>query len=121
MADKKTLVLGATPDTSRYAYLAANRLVSKGHTIVNVGIKTGEVAGVPIEKPQTIHHDIDTVTLYVGPQHQPELYNYILDTNPKRIIFNPGTENSELRRLANEKGIQTENACTLVLLSIGEY
>ncbi|SDP99333.1 hypothetical protein SAMN05428975_4991 [Mucilaginibacter sp. OK268] len=121
MADKKTLVLGATPDTSRYAYLAANRLVSKGHTIVNVGIKTGEVAGVLIEKPETIHHDIDTVTLYVGPQHQPELYNYILDTHPKRIIFNPGTENSELRRLANEKGIQTENACTLVLLSIGEY
>ena len=121
MADKKTLVLGATPDASRYAYLAANRLVSKGHTIVNVGIKTGEVAGVPIEKPETIHHDIDTVTLYVGPQHQPELYNYILDTHPKRIIFNPGTENSELRRLANEKGIQTENACTLVLLSIDGY
>src|SRR5882672_11927951 len=110
MADKKTLVLGATPDTSRYAYLAANRLVSKGQTIVNVGIKTGEVAGVPIEKPETIHHDIDTVTLYVGPQNQPPLYNYILDTNPKRIIFNPGTENSELRRMANEKGIQTENA-----------
>ncbi|MBB6110194.1 hypothetical protein SAMN05421821_1063 [Mucilaginibacter lappiensis] len=121
MADKKTLVLGATPDASRYAYLAANRLVSKGHTIVNVGIKSGEVAGVSIEKPETIHHDIDTVTLYVGPQHQPELYNYILNTNPKRIIFNPGTENSELRRLANEKGIQTENACTLVLLSIGDY
>ncbi|MBB6131869.1 CoA-binding protein [Mucilaginibacter lappiensis] len=121
MADKKTLVLGATPDASRYAYLAANRLVSKGHTIVNVGIKSGEVAGVSIEKPETIHHDIDTVTLYVGPQNQPPLYNYILDTNPKRIIFNPGTENSELRRLANEKGIQTENACTLVLLSIGDY
>jgi len=121
MDNKKTLVLGATPDPSRYAYLAANRLVGKGHTIVNVGIKTGEVAGVPIEKPETIHHDIDTVTLYVGPQNQPPLYNYILDTNPKRIIFNPGTENSELRRLANEKGIQTENACTLVLLSIGDY
>ncbi|WP_183567049.1 CoA-binding protein [Mucilaginibacter sp. SP1R1] len=121
MADKKTLVLGATPDASRYAYLAANRLVSKGHTIVNVGIKTGEVAGVPIEKPETIHDDIDTVTLYVGPQNQPPLYDYILNTNPKRIIFNPGTENSELRRMANEKGIATENACTLVLLSIGDY
>jgi predicted CoA-binding protein len=121
MADKKTLVLGATPDTSRYAYLASNRLVSRGHTIVNVGIKTGEVAGVPIEKPETIHQDIDTVTLYVGPQNQPSLYNYILDTNPKRIIFNPGTENSELRRMANEKGIETEYACTLVLLSIGDY
>ena len=121
MADKKTLVLGATPDTSRYANLASNRLVNKGYTIVNVGLKTGEVAGVPIEKPETIHKDIDTVTLYVGPQNQPPLYNYILDTHPKRIIFNPGTENAELRRMANEKGIETEYACTLVMLSIGEY
>jgi predicted CoA-binding protein len=121
MADKKTLILGATPDSSRYAYLAANRLVGKGHTIVNVGIKTGEVAGIPIEKPGVIHHDIDTITLYVGPQHQPELYDYILNTHPKRILFNPGTENAELRRMANEKGIETEYACTLVLLSIGQY
>ncbi len=118
---KKTLILGATPDSSRYANLAANRLVGRGHTIVNVGIKTGEVAGVPIEKPEAIHNDIDTVTLYVGPQNQPPLYNYILDTNPKRIIFNPGTENSELKRMAEEKGIETEYACTLVLLSIGQY
>jgi predicted CoA-binding protein len=121
MADKKTLVLGASPNPGRYAYLAANRLVSHGHSIVNVGLKTGEVAGVPIEKPETIHEDIDTVTLYVGPQRQPPLYDYILDTHPKRIIFNPGTENNELRKMANDKGIETEYACTLVLLSIGEY
>jgi predicted CoA-binding protein len=121
MANKKTLIIGATPDTGRYANLAANRLVGHGHTIVNVGIKTGEVAGVPIEKPEIIHNDIDTVTLYVGPQNQPPLYDYILNTNPKRIIFNPGTENSELQRLANQKGIETEYACTLVLLSIGQY
>ncbi len=121
MINKKTLVLGATPDSSRYAYLAANRLVKYGHSIVNVGIKTGEVAGVPIEKPETIHNDIDTITLYIGPQHQPALYNYILNTHPKRILFNPGTENAELRRMANEKGIETEDACTLVLLSIGQY
>jgi predicted CoA-binding protein len=119
--NKKTLILGATPDASRYANLAANRLVGRGHTIVNVGIKTGEAAGVPIEKAETIYDDIDTVTLYIGPQNQPPLYNYILDTHPKRIIFNPGTENSELRRMANEKGIETEYACTLVLLSIGDY
>ncbi len=118
---KKTLVLGATPNEARYANLAANRLVRNGHAIVNVGLKTGEVAGVPIEKPGTIHGDIDTITLYVGPHHQEELYDYILDTHPKRIIFNPGTENSELRRMANEKGIETEYACTLVLLSIGQY
>jgi len=118
---KKTLVLGATPNESRYANLAANRLVRNGHPIVNVGLKTGQVAGVPIEKPETIHTDIDTITLYIGPQHQVELYDYILGTYPKRIIFNPGTENSELRRMANEKGIETEYACTLVLLSIGQY
>ncbi len=118
---KKTLVLGATPNEARYANLAANRLVRNGHAIVNVGLKTGEVAGVPIEKPGTIHNDIDTITLYVGSHHQEELYDYILDTHPKRIIFNPGTENSELRRMANEKGIETEYACTLVLLSIGQY
>lgn len=119
--NKKTLVLGATPNTGRYANLAANRLVSHGHSIVNVGIREGEVAGVPIEKPDTIHTDIDTITLYVGPQRQPPLYDYILSTHPKRIIFNPGTENSELRKLATDKGIETEYACTLVLLSIGDY
>lgn len=118
---KKTLVLGATPDPGRYAYLASNRLVGHGHSIVNVGLKRGEVAGVPIEKPETIHHDIDTITLYVGPQNQPPLYDYILNTHPKRIIFNPGTENSELRKMADEKGIETEYACTLVMLSIGNY
>src|SRR3954470_7148043 len=121
MTDKKTLVLGATPNPGRYAYLAANRLASHGHSIVNVGIKTGEVAGVPIEKPEVVHNDIDTITLYVGPRNQPPLYDYILATNPKRIIFNPGTENSELKRMANEKGIETEYACTLVLLSVGQY
>lgn len=119
--EKKTLILGATPDSSRYAYLAANRLVRTGHPIVNVGIKKGEVAGVEIEKAEEVHTDIDTITLYIGPQHQPLLYDYILTTNPKRIIFNPGTENPELRRLARERGIETLSACTLVMLSTGEY
>jgi len=121
MSDKKTLVLGATPDPSRYAYLAANRLVRSGHSIVNVGIKKGEVAGVPIEKPETIHTDIDTITLYVGPQNQTQLYDYILSTKPKRIIFNPGTENTELRMMAQGEGIETLYACTLVMLSTGQY
>ncbi|WP_207429693.1 CoA-binding protein [Pedobacter sp. SYSU D00535] len=118
---KKTLVLGATPDTSRYAYLAANKLVRYGHPIINVGIKKGEVAGVQIEKPEKIHTDVDTITLYVGPQNQKGLYDYILDTKPKRIIFNPGTENPELELMANQKGIETLYACTLVMLSTGHY
>ena len=115
------MVLGATPNPARYANMAANKLVRSGHSIVNVGLKTGEAAGVPIEKPGAIHGDIDTITLYVGPQNQEGLYDYILKTNPKRIIFNPGAENSELRRMAEARGIQTEYACTLVLLSIGQY
>jgi predicted CoA-binding protein len=121
LTDKKTLVLGATPDASRYAYLAANKLVNNGHPIVNVGLKDGEVAGVAIEKPEQIHTDIDTITLYVGPKHQPPLYHYILNTHPRRIIFNPGAENPELENLAKDAGIATENACTLVLLSTGQF
>ncbi len=119
--NKKTLILGATPNEGRYANLAANRLVRAGHPIVNVGLREGEAAGVPIEKPEAIHDDIDTITLYIGPSHQTGLYDYILATNPKRIIFNPGTENSELRRMANQRGIKTAYACTLVMLSIGQY
>lgn len=118
---KKTLVLGATPDPGRYAFLASNKLVNHGHPIINVGIKKGEVAGVPIEKPEKIHDDVDTITLYVGPHNQTPLYDYILQTKPKRIIFNPGTENPELEKMAEDKGIETLYACTLVMLSTGEY
>ncbi|TZF82298.1 CoA-binding protein [Pedobacter sp. BS3] len=119
--NKKTLIIGATPNTGRYAYLAANKLVAYGHDIVNVGIKQGVVAGIPIEKPETIHTDIDTITLYIGPHSQPPLYDYILQTKPKRIIFNPGTENPELEKLARINGIEPVEACTLVLLSTGQY
>lgn len=118
---KKTLIIGATNNPSRYAFLAATRLTAHGHDIINVGIKNGEVAGVPIEKAGKIYSDVDTITLYVGPQHQAEYFDYILQTKPKRIIFNPGTENSELESLAEENGIETMDACTLVLLSTGQY
>lgn len=118
---KKTLILGASTNPSRYAHLAAHRLVEKGHPIVNVGIKSGEVAGVPIEKPELIHTDLDTITLYLSPQNQVGYYDYILKSNPKRIIFNPGTENPELESLAEAGGIETTEACTLVLLSTGQY
>ncbi len=118
---KKTLIIGATPNPSRYAYKAAHKLVQHGHPIVNVGVKKGEAANNPIEKPEKIHPDIDTITLYINPTNQKELYQYILDTKPKRIIFNPGTENPELERKAQEQGIETLEACTLVLLSINQF
>ncbi|WP_090602788.1 CoA-binding protein [Parapedobacter koreensis] len=121
MEKKKTLILGATNNPARYAYLAAHRLVAAGHEIVNIGIKQGEAAGVSIQPYGDALVDIHTITLYIGPQRQPQYYDYILKTNPKRIIFNPGTENSELEALAKEHGIATIQACTLVLLSTGQY
>ncbi|QNL50684.1 CoA-binding protein [Olivibacter sp. SDN3] len=118
---KKTLILGATTNPARYAYIAAQRLTGAGHEIVNIGIKKGDVAGVPIEAPAAPLADIHTVTLYIGPKLQPQYYDYLLKTKPKRIIFNPGTENAELANLAQSNNIEAVYACTLVLLSIGQY
>ncbi len=118
---KNTLIIGASPNPARYAYRAAQMLKSKGHSIINIGIKSGEVAGVTIEKPGEIYQDVDTVTLYIGPDLQAGYFDYILQTNPKRVIFNPGTENDELEILLKEKGIEPVEACTLVLLATGQY
>ncbi|MFD1769442.1 CoA-binding protein [Sphingobacterium suaedae] len=118
---KKTLILGASPNPARYAYLVANKLVRKGYPIVNVGRKKGAVAGVDIEQMDVIHSDIDTITLYVGPQNQAPYYDYILQTNPKRVIFNPGAENEELKTKLQEVGIEAVEACTLVMLNTGQY
>jgi predicted CoA-binding protein len=118
---KNTLIIGATPNPTRYAYRAAQMLKSKGHSIVNVGIKSGEVAGVTIEKPGSIHTDIHTVTLYIGPDLQAGYFDYIVQTNPKRVIFNPGTENAELEAVLKENGIEPVEACTLVMLATGQY
>jgi len=118
---KKTVVLGATTDPSRFAYKAANMLTQYGHEIVPVGIKKGEVAGKEILNGKPEIEDVDTVTLYVGPQNQKDLYDYIFSLKPKRIIFNPGTENDELISLAKQHNIEPVIACTLVLLSIGRY
>lgn len=117
----KTLVLGATDNPSRYAYRAVHSLKSYGHEVVPVGIRKGQVAGLDIRLDRPQEADIDTVTLYVGPQNQPGWYDYILGLKPRRIIFNPGTENPELEQKAQAAGIQTEEACTLVMLSVGQY
>lgn len=118
---KKTLIIGASPNPMRYAYKAAHMLTAKGHDIVNVGIKKGEVAGVSIEEPGQVHTDIHTITLYIGPHLQDAYYDYILKTNPKRVVFNPGTENASLRSLLRENAIEPIEACTLVMLATGQY
>lgn len=117
----KTLIIGASPNPDRYAYKAAHMLTGKGHEIVNIGIKKGSVADVPIEKAGVPKKDIHTITLYIGLAIQPEYYNYILSTKPQRVIFNPGTENPELQALLRKNNIEYTEACTLVLLSTGQY
>ena len=118
---KKTLVLGASDNPSRYSYLAIQRLRSHGHPVAAIGRKQTVVNDVTVDKEHKPFDDIDTVTLYLNPQNQQEYYNYILSLHPKRIIFNPGTENEELAALAKEKGIETKEACTLVMLSTNQY
>jgi predicted CoA-binding protein len=116
-----TLIIGASPNPMRYAYKAAHMLKAKGHHIINVGIKKGEVAGVVIEQPGLPYDDVDTITLYIGEEIQHLYYDYILETKPRRVIFNPGTENPELEALLNNNGIEPVEACTLVLLATGQY
>jgi predicted CoA-binding protein len=118
---KKTLVVGASPDPSRYSYLAISMLREAGHPVLAIGKKAGEVAGVSIQKERFTDMDIDTVTLYINPAFQKEYYDYFLQLNPKRIIFNPGTENPELAALAKAKRIEVIDACTLVMLRTGQY
>jgi hypothetical protein len=121
MTQKKTLVLGASDNPSRYSYLAVQRLRNHGHPVVAIGRKSTMVADVPVQTEQQAFTDIDTVTLYLNPQHQQAYYDYILSLSPRRIIFNPGTENDELAALAAGKNISTIEACTLVMLSTNQY
>jgi predicted CoA-binding protein len=120
---KKTVIIGATTNPGRYAYLAARMLKEYNHEIVPVGIKDGAVFGEEIlnifQRPAV--KDVHTVTLYIGPQRQPEHVDYILSLQPKRIIFNPGTENEEFIRRAKEQGVETLEACTLVMLRSLQY
>lgn len=118
---KKTIVLGATPNPNRYAYRATSRLQEKGHEVIPVGNKKGEIEGIKIENGTPQYEGVDTITLYLNPDNQKPYYDYIFSLKPKRIIFNPGTENFELIRMAKEKGIETEIGCTLVMLSINNY
>jgi uncharacterized protein len=118
---KKTVVLGATPNPDRYGYKATVRLKKAGHEVIPIGNKKGEIEGIAIENTTPQYKGVDTVTLYLNPENQKPYYDYIFSLQPKRIIFNPGTENVDLMLMAKAKGIETEVGCTLVMLSLGDY
>lgn len=118
---KTTVVLGASANPSRYSNMAINRLRAHGHPVVAIGKRVGKVGDTPVETEQQTVENPDTVTLYLNPDNQKPYYDYIIDLKPKRIIFNPGTENDELETMAKKAGIETMEACTLVLLNTGQY
>ncbi len=118
---KKTLVLGASTNPSRYSNIAIERLLSNDFEVRAIGKRKGRVAGIDIVDSQVMFDNINTITLYINAENQKMYYNYIISLKPKRVIFNPGTENKELKNLLVKNNIYFEDACTLVLLSIGEY
>jgi len=118
---KKTLVLGASDNIDRYSNKAVKKLTAYGHPVIAIGNKKTFIDDIPIYKEHLKVDDVDTVTLYLNPQRQKEYYDYILSLKPKRIIFNPGTENRELADLAVKNNIEPVEACTLVLLSTGQF
>jgi uncharacterized protein len=119
--NKRTAIIGASSNAERYSYKATVSLKKHGHTVFPIGIRDGEIEGEPILTGKPILFDIDTITLYLNAKNQVDWYDYILQIKPTRIIFNPGAENLELLNLATQHGIHCEVACTLVLLSIGNY
>ena len=117
----KTLIIGASVNPDRYSYKAARSLTAHRHEIVLLGAKKGELFGQPILEGFPAFEGIDTVTLYLNPTRQEAYYDYILELAPRRILFNPGTENPAFVLLATQAGITCENACTLVLLATNTF
>ncbi|MBL7885029.1 MAG: CoA-binding protein [Bacteroidia bacterium] len=118
---KKTLVIGASDNPERYSYKATLALKNKNHEVIPIGIRAGKINDLSIITDKPIIENVDTITLYVGPQNQESWKEYIFTIHPKRVIFNPGTENLSFQAELNAKNIETIEACTLVMLSIGNY
>lgn len=119
---KLTLVIGATENEARYANMAIKRLRKYNHPVVAIGLRQGKVEDVSFSPELLPFEDVDTVTLYVGPKNQTMYFEYITKViQPKRVIFNPGTENPALEEELRIANIDYEHACTLVLLGAGLY
>ncbi len=118
---RKTIVLGASSKPDRYSYRAVNRLHQKEYEVLPLGFRQGTIGDLEILTEWPAIEDIDTISLYLNPMRQSPHYDYILNLKPKRVIFNPGTENPELIALLKKADIEAEIACTLVLLATDAY
>ena len=117
----KTVVIGASENPARYSFKAIEMLCHFGHKVVAIGNKAGSIGEVSILIGQPEIKEVDTITLYLSPKNQTSLYQYLLSLRPRRMIFNPGTENPEFETMTQSAGIDVQRACTLVLLSTGQY
>lgn len=118
---KQTLVIGAVAKADRYSFKAVHSLVQHDEAVIAFGTRSGEIAGITIETVWNPNWEVDTVTLYINPLIQEAYYQPILALKPRRVIFNPGTENETFIAQLERAGIHAEVACTLVLLSIDQY
>ena len=121
LKNKPTVVIGASPNTDRYSNKATLSLQKHGHTVFPIGIRSGKINDLDIMTDKPNIENVDTVTLYVGLDNQPAWIDYIFSLHPKRIIFNPGTENPEFEQLAEASGAEALEACTLVMLRTGQF
>jgi uncharacterized protein len=120
-SSKKTLVMGASDNPARYSFLAVNSLRAHGHPVVAIGKKNVIVNDVPVLTEIIPIPDLDTVTLYLNAGNQKTYYDFIVELHPKRVIFNPGSENEEFKKILQGHRISVMEACTLVLLSTGQF
>lgn len=118
---KKTVVIGASPNPERYSFKATERLVNQGIETIPLGVKPGSIGKIKIINHRPIESGVHTVTLYLNQKNQEDWYDYILSLHPERIIFNPGTENPAFALRASNAGINTTEACTLVMLATNQY
>ncbi len=118
---EKTLIIGATTNPDRYSNLVIHRLRAKGYPVLAIGNKSGSVAGVEILNEKIPMKNVHTVSLYLNAQKQPEYYDYIVSLKPKRVIFNPGTENPEFSSILLENDIEVDEACSMILLASNQY
>ena len=118
---KKTMVLIASPKEDRYSNKAVKSLLANQVPVVAIGRRVGSIESVELLIGKPHLEGIDTLTLYLNPFNQKSFYSYILEINPRRVIFNPGTENPVLQKLLDENNIEWEEACTLVLLATKQF
>jgi len=121
-APQTVAVLGASQNPDRYSNMAVRRLRDASHRVIPVNPALEEIEGLPVAKSLgDIEDPIDTLTLYVGPQRSVPMMADILRLNPKRVIFNPGTECQDLATALDRANIPHLKACTLVMLQTGQF